>query len=99
MLTNKLEDLDPEAPEITRLWTEQWDQEMLRRALQSVREDYQHPARQKTFRAFELYVILGQNSEDVARKLRMEINSVHKAKERITKALRRKIVELNQNHG
>jgi len=97
--TNRLDDLDPESPEVTRIWAEHWDQEVLRQALQAVRDDYQEPACRKTFRAFELYVILGKNSADVARELNMEINSVHKAKERITKALRRKIRELDQDHG
>jgi len=99
MQTNKLEDLDPESPEVTQAWSQQWDQELLRRAMQSVRQDYQEPSRQKTFRAFELYVILGKDSDEVARELDMEINSIHKAKERITKALRKKIEEFNSDAG
>lgn len=99
MQTNKLEDMDPESPEVTQIWSQQWDQELLRRAMQEVRQEYQEPSRQKTFRAFELYVILGKPSEEVAAELQMEINSVHKAKERITKALRKKVAEFEQDHG
>jgi RNA polymerase sigma-70 factor, ECF subfamily len=99
MQTNRFEDFEPESPEVTQAWSQQWDQEILRRAMQAVREDYQEPSRQKTFRAFELYVILGKSSDEVARELQMEVNSVHKAKERITKALRKKIEELDLHHG
>jgi RNA polymerase sigma-70 factor (ECF subfamily) len=97
--TNKLEDLDPESPEVTGLWTQQWDEELLRKAMLQVRADYQGEEQRRTFQAFEMYVVQGKPAAEVAQELDMKVNSVHKAKERITRALREKVAQLDQEHG
>jgi len=91
-----LGDIDPESLEVEQVWNDIWEQELLRRALEEVRKCYADPI---TFRAFELYVILGRPAEDVARELSLNVNSVYKAKERVTQSLRKKLEALVEQQG
>ena len=86
--------LDPNLAE--EVWNDQWEQQLLRRALEDIRRHYRDNT---TFRAFQLYVMLGVPAEEVARRLKMQINSVHKAKERVTAALRERVHALQAESG
>ena len=57
------------------------------------------PASRKSFRAFELIVILGKSAAEVAEELKMSVDSVYKSKERIALRLREKIKELQEEYG
>ncbi len=85
-----------DAPEVVRAWDDQWDQERLDRALREVREHYAANAQMAcTFRAFELVVIFGMSSENVAAELNVSVESVYAAKSRISKALRKSMDSMN----
>jgi RNA polymerase sigma factor (sigma-70 family) len=91
-----LDNVDPESLDVEQVWNDVWEQEQLRRALEAAREAYNGSS---TFRAFELYVILGKPPGDVAQELGLNINSVYKAKERVTQLLRQKLKELGEQQG
>src|SRR5262245_13071037 len=81
--------VDPEALEVDQIWNDVWEHEHLRRALRETREKYQpSPEMFRTYRAFELFALLENPAEEVARRLSMSVDGVHQAKSRITKALR-----------
>jgi len=91
-----IEDVDPESLEVDQVWNDVWEQEQLKRALDATREEYRANG---TFRAFELYVILGHRPEDVAREVGVSVESVYKAKTRVTQVLRSKLRELTEEQG
>jgi RNA polymerase sigma-70 factor (ECF subfamily) len=82
--------------EIEQTWNDIWEQEHLKRALEQVRGHY---AGRNTFVAFEQYVILDKDPEQVAQSLKMSVDSVYKAKERVTKALREQLAVLEEEEG
>lgn len=82
---------DDEAVEQT--WTTFWDRQILRRALDLVREEYaSHP---RVFQAFEQYVLLAKPAEEVAAEFDMSVDSVYQAKVRITAAIRERVQHLS----
>jgi len=86
-----LDQIEPEAMSIDQVWNDVWEQQLLRTALEEVRETM---GPTKTFLAFEMYVVFDKPAQDVATKLDMHINSVYRAKEQITKLLHEKLVTL-----
>lgn len=82
--------------EIEQAWQDPWEQQQLREALEATRAKYKDG---NTFRAFERTVILGQPEIDVAVELGMNINSVYKAKERVTHALRENMKKIQSEFG
>jgi RNA polymerase sigma factor (sigma-70 family) len=82
--------------EVEQTWNDIWEQEHLKRALEDLRRNYDG---RETFRAFERYVIMGEKSEDVAAALKISTDSVYKAKERITTALRASLKHLADDEG
>ena len=91
-----LGEIDPESFEVEQVWNDVWEQELLRRALEDVRQAYSGTS---TFRAFELYVILGKPANDVAAELGLSVDSVYKAKERVTELLRQKLKARAEQQG
>jgi RNA polymerase sigma factor (sigma-70 family) len=91
-----LDDVDPAAPAIENTWDQEWQQQQLKRALESVRECYQG---NNTFRAFELFVLVAEPVEQVAEELHMSPDSVYQAKSRVTAALRRRIAQMAEEEG
>jgi len=91
-----LGDIDPESLDVEQVWNDVWEQELLRRALEDVREAYLGTS---TFRAFELYVILGKPPNEVAQELGLSIDSVYKIKERVTASLRQKLQSRAEREG
>jgi RNA polymerase sigma factor (sigma-70 family) len=82
-----LDQVDPEAVAVDQVWNDVWERQLLRRALEEVRETM---GQTKTFLAFELYVVFDQPAQAVAEKLDMHLNSVYRAKEQITRLLQEK---------
>jgi RNA polymerase sigma-70 factor (ECF subfamily) len=91
-----IEEVDPESLEVDQVWNDVWEQEQLKRALDATREEYRG---NDTFRAFELYVILGRPPEEVAVEVGLSIDSVYKAKARVTRTLRKRLRALTEEHG
>jgi DNA-directed RNA polymerase specialized sigma24 family protein len=70
-------------------WNDVWETEKLQRAMAIVRDRYLgRPDKMKTFRAFELYVLLERDADGVSKELAMPVASVHQAKTRVSKAIR-----------
>jgi RNA polymerase sigma factor (sigma-70 family) len=83
-----LEQVDAEALEVEQVWGDVWEQEQLRRAVEELRQEM---GTTKTFRAFEMYVILDLPPQQVSERLAMHIDNVYRAKQSITRMLREKL--------
>jgi RNA polymerase sigma factor (sigma-70 family) len=83
-----LEQVDPEALEVEQVWDDVWEREQLRHAIEEVRREM---GTTKTFRAFELYVILDVPAPDVSQQLGLHVDNVYRAKENVTKRLKEKL--------
>jgi RNA polymerase sigma factor (sigma-70 family) len=71
-----------------QLWDRLWQQQVLRRAMDIVRDHYTRKGRLETFLAFEQNVVFGRPAAEVARELGINVASVHTAKSRVTDKLR-----------
>ena len=86
--------LDAEAPAVDDAWNKAWKRERLQRAIESVRKQFlSRPESVKTFRAFEMNVLLGQPAKSVADELGVEPNGVHVAKSRVSAAIRNELAK------
>lgn len=70
------------------IWEQLWRQQILRRAVEIVRQQYSRKGKLQTFQAFEQNVLLGVSAPDTATKLGMSVGSVHTAKTRVTEKLK-----------
>lgn len=91
-----IETVDPADPKIDELWNAVWEKEILRAAVDRVRDHYRNNV---TFRAFELNVLDGIDATEVARRLELMVASVYQAKKRITDALKREVEFLTAERG
>jgi RNA polymerase sigma-70 factor (ECF subfamily) len=91
-----IDNVDANDVEVEQVWNDIWEQEHLKRALEELRRRYQG---RETFRAFERYVIVGEKPEEVAAALQVSVDSVYKAKERVTTALRELLKDLADEEG
>jgi len=81
-------------------WEDVWETEKLHRALAAVQAQYAGNAeRQRSFRAFEMCVLLDCSALEVARALDMNEESVRAAKSRVSKALRKQFDLLEDSVG
>lgn len=87
-----LEQVNPDDLAVEAIWQDVWEQQLLRIALTQVREA---SGETRTFRAFELHVMLDRPAAEVAETLGMHINSVYRAKDEVTAALRRRLAALD----
>ena len=83
-----LDRVDPEALEVEQAWNDVWEQEQLRRAVDELRREV---GTTKTFRAFEMYVILDLPPQEVSRRLDLHVDNVYRAKQSVTRVLREKL--------
>jgi RNA polymerase sigma-70 factor (ECF subfamily) len=88
-----LDEVDPESLELESDWDAQWQQQLMRRAIERVRLESQNS---QTYRAFELYVMMARSPADVSTELGISVDSVYKAKERMLAAIRQKVQELQE---
>jgi RNA polymerase sigma factor (sigma-70 family) len=83
-----LEHLDPAALEVEQMWNDVWEQQLLRRAIEQLRAEIGHS---KTFRAFELYVMLDRPAQEVSAQLELHVDNVYRSREQVTQMLRDRI--------
>lgn len=91
-----LDQVDPSALAVEHIWNDVYAQELLHRALEEMRAEH---GAGRTFQAFEQYALLGLPAQEVAQQLGLSLNSVHKAKERVTRALRERVRVLADEIG
>jgi RNA polymerase sigma factor (sigma-70 family) len=87
-LSIDLAHVHPDAVETEQVWNDVWEQQLLRRAIEQVRAQL---GLSKTFRAFELYVMLDRPPKEVSQELGLHIDNVYRSKEQITQLLRDRI--------
>jgi RNA polymerase sigma-70 factor (ECF subfamily) len=86
-------------PHDGELWDRLWQQQVLRRAMDVVREHYTRRGKLETFLAFEQNVIFARPAPEVARALGLSVASVHAAKSRVTEKLREVRTLLDDEDG
>jgi hypothetical protein len=91
-----LECIADEHAQLNHVWQDSWEQEQLNRAVAATRDAY---AKNHTFQAFERYVINGEPAERVAAAWGMAVNTVYKAKEGVSLALRAQLEALQHEEG
>jgi RNA polymerase sigma-70 factor, ECF subfamily len=75
-----VEEIADDELRVDEVWNDVWEQEQLRRAMEEVRQQYAVRAdTMRTFQAFEMYAILEQSVESIAKQLDLSVNSVHQA--------------------
>jgi RNA polymerase sigma-70 factor, ECF subfamily len=95
-----VEDISDDEQPVEEAWNDCWEQEQLRRAMEEVRQRYMADSdTARTFKAFEMYAILEQSAETIAEQLQMNVNSVHQAKSRVSKAIKAVFDRLNESAG
>jgi RNA polymerase sigma factor (sigma-70 family) len=80
-----LDEIDPDSVQVEQVWNDLWEEQLVQRAVAAVRGEF---AGGRTFRAFEMYVILDRPAQDVASELGMHIDSVYRAKEQVAAKIR-----------
>ncbi|MEM7560140.1 MAG: hypothetical protein AAF394_13560 [Planctomycetota bacterium] len=83
MYTN-VEQLADDGSELSRIWQEEYDQEILKSLLNRIQGDFQ----QQSWEAFRRVAIEGIPAKEVAQQLGITVNSVFIAKSRIMNKLR-----------
>jgi RNA polymerase sigma-70 factor, ECF subfamily len=81
------------------LWEKLWQQQILRRAMEIVRDQYTRKGKLQTFLAFEHNVVRDLGASDVAALLDMNVASVHAAKSRVMEKLREVRARLDEEDG
>jgi RNA polymerase sigma-70 factor, ECF subfamily len=81
---------------VDEAWEQQWREQLLRRGIQQVRDQYQNNA---TFRAFELFTLLGKSVDETSQSTGLSVDGVYKAKQRITAAVKSAVDELQLLEG
>ncbi len=85
-----------DAVEVEQVWNDVWERRQVERAMSAVRERHQTG---KSWAAFEKHVVQGQSPTEVAATLGLCVSAVHKAKERIGKALREQLRAMEHDEG
>jgi RNA polymerase sigma-70 factor (ECF subfamily) len=86
----RLNHLEDESSDLSRVWNEQHDREVIARLLELVRPRFEA----KTWEAFCRQMFDGQNAEQIAEELQMSRGSVYMARNRVLNALRREAAGL-----
>jgi RNA polymerase sigma-70 factor (ECF subfamily) len=94
LLGRPLDEIDPESVAVERVWNDAWEQQLLSRAIEQVRQEAGHS---RTFAAFERCAVHGDDVHAVAERLGMHINSVHRARDRITRLLKARLASLRDD--
>ncbi len=79
--------------EVTRLWLDERRHQILRQALEDLRE---HGTDERTLAAFELYGVRGVAIEEVTQRLGMSREEVYNAKYRVAKRLQPVVARLDE---
>ena len=84
-MDHRLQQLEDDTSQLSRIWDEQHDQEVLTKLLEIVRPDF-NP---QTWEAFHRQVFRGDRPAQIAIDLNMKVGSVYMARNRVLTALRR----------
>ena len=84
-IDEKLNQLQDDTSELSQIWNREHDQYVVQRLMKTIRSRFDP----KTWQAFQLQVIEGKKSDQVAQRLSISISSVYMAKSRVLSALRR----------
>lgn len=87
---NLFEQLEDPASELSRLWDAEHDQHVTRRLLALLQPEFEPT----TWRAFQLLVLEGRPTAEVARELGISVNAVRLAKSRVLRRLRQEAAGL-----
>jgi len=87
---------DPAAPADDEAWDDLWEQQLLKRALELTRAQYED---RDTFRAFLLTAIDGKTPAEAAKELGMSLANVYKARARVTESVRERVAALGIEEG
>jgi RNA polymerase sigma factor (sigma-70 family) len=92
--------VDPDELAVETVWADVWEEKRVQLAIQKVRERYaKRPDKARTFRAFEMCMILDFTVEETARQLGMTVARVHQAKFRILKAIKAALKDIDNDLG
>lgn len=80
----RLNELEQETSELSRIWNDEHDHQVMARVLELVRPRFT----EKTWEAFRRQQLLGERADAVAAALEMPISSVYVARSRVLAALR-----------
>lgn len=95
-----IDQVDASELSVDATWNDIWEVETLRTAMETVRQTYSvRDDRAKTFKAFEMYVLLERPPEEVAQELGMSVESVHQAKSRVSRAVKEVMAEMDSVVG
>ena len=83
-----LDRVNAAALEVEQIWNDVWEQQLLRRAIEQLRAEMGHT---KTFRAFELYVMLDRPAPEVSAQLDVHVDNVYRSREQVTQMLRERV--------
>jgi RNA polymerase sigma-70 factor (ECF subfamily) len=83
---------DPMEPELTAIWEEEWEAQLLRTALARIKRQVQP----EHYQIYHLLVVLGQPAAEVARGLEVSLPQVYLAKHRVGTLLKREIQALRK---
>jgi RNA polymerase sigma-70 factor (ECF subfamily) len=86
----QLNQLEDETSQLSRIWNEQHDRDVIARLVELVRPTFLS----KTWDAFHRQMFQGQSAEQVAAELGMPLGSVYMARSRVLNALRREAAGL-----
>jgi RNA polymerase sigma-70 factor (ECF subfamily) len=84
---------DPATGQLERLWTQEWETNLMAVALERVKRQ----VRPRQYQMFDLHVLQNLTVQDTARTLRVSTASVYMAKSRISRLLRRTVKTLQQH--
>ena len=94
LLGKPLDEVDPESIAVDNLWNDVWEQQLLKRAVEVLRNEQGHT---KTFTAFEKYVLLSEEPQQIAKDLDLHINTVYRAKDQLTRLLKVRLAQLRED--
>lgn len=89
-ILDQLNQLEDESSQLSRIWNEEHDQQVIARLIETIRPRFQT----KTWEAFHRQMFSGQKAEQVADALAMPIGSVYVARSRVLGALRQEAAGL-----
>ena len=89
-MLQQLNQLEDETSELSQIWNEQHDREVIAKLIELVRPKFQA----KTWEAFHRQMFGGQRPDQVAAELSMPLGSVYMARHRVLNALRREAAGL-----
>jgi DNA-directed RNA polymerase specialized sigma24 family protein len=79
---------------VEAVWDDVWEQQLVARALESLRQSC---GGSLPFRAFEQYALLDRPADVVATELDTTVDNVHQAKSRMTRRLRELVPQLRES--